>query len=104
MAVHNRSEVWLTDLGYAGKTRLCLVLSVPAGDRDRALVTLVVHTTALRDSDFEVEVGANFLKSGAFDVQNIVTVPHAKLLRKLGTLRHDQFEKVVRAVIQWLGL
>ena len=36
MAVHNRGEVWLTDLGYSGKTRPCLVLSVPAADRDRA--------------------------------------------------------------------
>ena len=24
MAVHNRGEVWLTDLGYSGKTRPCL--------------------------------------------------------------------------------
>jgi mRNA interferase MazF len=67
-----------------GKTRPCLVLSIPAGDRDRALVTMVIHTTSLRDSDFEVNVAADFLKSGAFDVQNVVTVPHAKLIKKLG--------------------
>jgi mRNA interferase MazF len=85
MAVYNRGEVWLTDLGYVGKTRPCLVLSIPAGDRDRALVTIVIHTTALRDSDFEVDVAAEFLlKNGAFEVQNIVTVPHAKLLRIVG--------------------
>ena len=103
MAVYNRGEVWLTDLGYVGKTRPCLVLSIPAGNRDRALVTMVIHTTALRDSDFEVDVAADFLKSGAFDVQSIVTVSHAKLLRKLGTLRQDQLEKVEQAVKDWLG-
>jgi hypothetical protein len=31
MAVYNRGEVWLTDFGYAGKTRPCLILSIPAG-------------------------------------------------------------------------
>ncbi|MGC8638337.1 MAG: type II toxin-antitoxin system PemK/MazF family toxin [Isosphaeraceae bacterium] len=103
MASHNRGEVWLTDLGYRGKTRPCLVLSVPAGAGDRALVTVVIHTTALRNTDFEVDVAADFLKTGAFDVQNIASVPHAKLIRKLGTLRQDQFDLVASAVLEWLG-
>jgi mRNA interferase MazF len=103
MAVYNRGEVWLADLGYAAKTRPCLILSIPAGDRDRALVTMVIHTTTLRDTDFEVDVVAGFLERGAFDVQNIVTVPHAKLIRKLGTLRQDQFERVADAVLNYLG-
>ncbi|TYQ31131.1 type II toxin-antitoxin system PemK/MazF family toxin [Pseudanabaena sp. UWO310] len=45
-----RGEVWLVDLGYVAKVRPCLVVSIPALDRDRALVTLVPHTTSLRDS------------------------------------------------------
>ena len=40
-----------------------------------------------------MDVTASFLKSGAFDAQNIVTVPHAKLLRKLGTLRQASLTK-----------
>ena len=36
-----RGEVWLIDLGYTAKVRPCLVLSIPAEDLDRALVTLV---------------------------------------------------------------
>ena len=43
-----RGEVWLVDLGMAAKTRPCLVLNVPAGDTDRALATLVPHTTSTR--------------------------------------------------------
>lgn len=29
-----RGEVWLVDLGYVAKVRPCLVISIPALDRD----------------------------------------------------------------------
>jgi mRNA interferase MazF len=79
-----RGEVWLVDLGYAAKVRPCLVLSIPASDKDRALATLVPHTTSTRGSRFEVSVKVPFLREGAFDIQNLVTIPHAKLIRKVG--------------------
>lgn len=50
MADPNRGEVWLVDLGYAAKVRPCLVLSIPALIQDRALATLVPHTTSTRGS------------------------------------------------------
>lgn len=78
----NRGEVWLVDLGFAAKIRPCLVLSVPALDEDRPLVTVVPHTTSQRRSRFEIEVKTSFLKKGAFDSQNLVTIPYAKLARK----------------------
>ena len=46
MASAERGEVWLIDLGLAAKVRPCLVLSVACEDQDRALVTLVAHTTS----------------------------------------------------------
>ena len=46
-----RGEVWLVDLGMAAKVRPAVVISVPADDSDRALVTLVPHTTSPRHSD-----------------------------------------------------
>ena len=79
----NRGEVWLVDLGYVAKTRPCLVFSIPAEDTDRALATLVPHTTSVRGSRFEVEIKTRYLRDGAFDAQNLVTIPHAKLIRKL---------------------
>ena len=54
-----RGEVWLVDLGVVAKVRPAFVLSVPADDRDRALVTLVPHTTSPRDSRFEVPVSVS---------------------------------------------
>ncbi|HEX9928677.1 MAG TPA: type II toxin-antitoxin system PemK/MazF family toxin [Pyrinomonadaceae bacterium] len=100
----NRGEVWLVDLGYVAKTRPCLVLSIPADDADRALATLIPHTTSVRGSRFEVVIKVRYLKAGAFDAQNLVTIPHAKLIRKLGTLQPNELASVENAVRLWLSL
>ncbi|MGH9897721.1 MAG: type II toxin-antitoxin system PemK/MazF family toxin [Pyrinomonadaceae bacterium] len=100
----NRGEVWLVDLGYAAKVRPCLILSVAAADEDRALATLVPHTTSVRVSRFEVVVKVKFLRDGAFDAQNLVTIPHAKLIRNLGALQPTQLTSIEDAVRLWLDL
>lgn len=105
MASPSRGEIWLVDLGMVAKVRPCLVLSIPAdAENDRALVTLVPHTTSLRGSRFEVSVPARFLKPGAFDAQNLITIPDVKLIRRLGELTGDRFKLVIDAVRKWLGL
>jgi len=104
MANPRRGDVWLADLGMAAKVRPRLVLSVPPEDIDRALVTLVPHTTSRRGSRFEVTVGARFLREGAFDAQNLVTIPPAKLVRRMGTLPADGLQGVEEAARSWLGL
>ena len=104
MTVPQRGEVWIVDLGLAAKVRPCLVLSVPAGEEERSLVTLISHTTSLRGSRFECKVPMPFLRSGGFDTQSIVTVPTAKLLRCLGKLKPDQITQVEEALCRWLGL
>ena len=99
-----RSEVWLVDLGMVAKVRPCLVLSIPADDEnDRVLTTVIPHTTSTRDSRFEVSSNVGFLKVGAFDTQNVVTIPTVKLIRRLGTLPVDQITAVEAAVKRWLG-
>ena len=100
----NRGKVWLVDLGMAAKVRPCLVISIPALDQDRALVTVVPHTTSSRGSRFEIAVKVRFLRSGVFDAQNLITIPEAKLLRKLGILLPPQLSAVEDTVRQWLGL
>ena len=104
MSAPNRGEVWLVDLGFTAKTRPCLVISIPVQDEDRALATLIPHTTSVRKSRFEVELTLGFLKQGVFDAQNLVTVPHAKLIRKLGDLTEEQMLDIEDAVCDWLGL
>jgi mRNA interferase MazF len=103
MSSPERGEVWLVDLGYVAKVRPCLVISIPALNQDRALATLIPHTTSPRGSRFEVQVKTKLLKEGVFDVQNIITIPHAKLLRKLGSLTSEQIVAVEKRLLIWLG-
>ena len=98
-----RGDVWLFDLGMAEKVRPALVISVAFGDADRALVTIVPHTTSLGGSQFEIPVSVSFLKAGAFVVQGVSTYPHVRAIRKLGVLTPDQFRLVFAGVRRWLG-
>jgi mRNA interferase MazF len=99
-----RGEVWLVDLGLAAKVRPCLVISIPVTLQDRALVCLIPHTTAVRNSQFEVPVKIRFLKPGAFDVQNLITVPHAKMIRRLGDLPEADITAIEDRLKFWLNL
>ena|SRR5262245_2917803 len=98
-----RGEVWLVDLGVAADIP-AIVVSVPTEDADRALVTIVSHTSSPRHSRFEASVSVPFLGAGAFDAQTLGTIPHERLVRPLGMLGGSQFAIVERAVRLWLGL
>lgn len=98
----DRGEIWLVDLGYIAKVRPCLVVSIPALNQYRALATLVPHTTSLRGSIFEVKVKNKFLRKEVFDVQNMITIAHAKLLRKLGSLTSEKMLELEEVILLWL--
>jgi mRNA-degrading endonuclease toxin of MazEF toxin-antitoxin module len=53
-----RGEVWLVDLGLAQKIRPALILSTAYSDADRALITVISHTTKIRGSRFELPLSA----------------------------------------------
>jgi mRNA interferase MazF len=80
-----------------------LVVSVLYGDLDRALITVVPHTTSLRGSRYEIPVNAPFLRPGAFLVQSVATYPNVRAVRKLGALRPPQFDTVFAGLLGWLG-
>ena len=65
---------------------------------------MVPHTTSVRGSRFEATVQVGFLKAGAFDAQNLVTIPHARLLHVLGNLNATQLGAVEAVLRTWLGL
>ncbi|HYO74834.1 MAG TPA: type II toxin-antitoxin system PemK/MazF family toxin [Thermoanaerobaculia bacterium] len=104
MKYPRRGEVWLIDLGMTAKVRPCVVVSIPFGDEDRAIVTVVPRTTSTRGTQFEAPVSVSFLRSGAFDAQGLVTVPVTRALRLLGPLNESQMRSVEAAVCKWLGL
>ena len=101
MRYPTRGEVWLLDLGLAAKVRPCVIVSSRIGDIDRALVTVVPHTTSARATIYEADVRAQFLKPGVFDAQGIVTVPVSRAVRLLGALNTDQMHGVEKALCRW---
>ena len=100
-----RGEVWLVDLGMVAKIRPCLVVSIPANDEnDRVLTTLIPHTTSTRGSRFEIAIVSRFLKTGALDVQNVITIPTIKMIRMLGKRTPDEMLEIETGLKAWLGL
>jgi len=102
--VPERGEVWQVDFGITQKIRPALVISIPYGDADRALIGVVPHTTAKRGSQFEVSVPVRFLEEGAFLVQGIQALPPKYFLRRLGILTPDQLRQVETALLNWQGI
>ena len=97
-----RGEVWQVDFGVTAKVRPALVISVPYADADRALIGVIPHTTATRDSQFEVVVEARFLGEGAFLVQGIQAFPPRYFMRRLGVLTPAQLQSVELGLLRWL--
>ena len=100
----DRGSVWIVDLGMAAKVRPCLILSVSPQPQDRALVTVVPHTTSVQGTDYEVAIGSTFLKVGVFDAQQVVTVARARLIKHIGDLDTTELLQVEEAVRRWLAL
>ena len=94
----------MVDLGMAQKVRPAVVLNRAFADADRALITVIPHVTTFRGSQFEIAVQIPFLKSGAFLVQNPITIPAVKAERFLGKLAPQQMRLVEIGVRDWLCL
>ena len=104
MPAVNPGEVWMTDFGMAAKVRPALVLtSNPAAD-ELDLVTLLLHTTAIRGNRWELNIPKPFLKPGAFHLQQVQTVSTVKLERRLGALTPDEMKQVCKALANRLGI
>jgi mRNA interferase MazF len=82
----------------------CLVFSIQAEDTDCALTTVIIYTTSVRSTRFEVLLNVRFLKQGAFAVQNIISISPAKFIRKPSSLTDEHRERVEDTVKLWLDL
>ena len=99
-----RGEIWMIDLGLAAKVRPCLIVSADFRDDERAVVSYVPRTTSLRGGRFEVPHKAARFQPGAFDAQNINTIPAAKLMNFLAHVDTATLEQVEAALASWLQL
>ena len=97
-------EVWLIDLGLAAKVRPCLVLSDYPADDELALLVIVPHTTAVRNNRWELNISKSFLKPGVFHLQQLQTVPIARLQKRLGVLTLPVLSLVRTTIVRLLRL
>jgi mRNA interferase MazF len=104
MSLPTRGEVWLCDLGMIAKVRPVLVFSIPFGDSDYALFHVIPHTTAVRNSQFEVPLSLSWLQTGVFNIQGSQSIPRSNLIRLLGTLTKDQMAQIEESFRRWAKL
>lgn len=104
MPATRSGEVWMVDLGMAAKVRPCLLLTEWPADDELALITVLAHTTSLRGSRWELVIRKSFLSSGAFHLQQIHSVPTAKLERRLGSLNDEEMNRVLDKLQERLAL
>ena len=92
------------DLGYLGKVRPVLVVSIPFLDHERTLCIVVPHTTSVVGTRFELAVEHAALKTGALDVQQTAAAQAVKFVRRLGALNAEQMLTVEQTLARVLGL
>ena len=95
-------EVWLADLGIAGKVRPVVIVSREDDNPPRQLVLYVPLTTQNRSTAYEVPLGIiRFLDQVCVaNVQGLGSLPVARLERRLGLLPSELMEKV-RAALRY---
>jgi mRNA interferase MazF len=100
----SKGEVWLVDFGMVAKVRPALLLTGEPADDELDLVTVLLHTTALRGNRWEMNLPKPFLRPGAFHLQQIQSISAAKLERKLGLLTQPEIQQVEEALRRRLAL
>ena len=88
-----RGDIWTVDFGLAAKVRPALILTPNPADEELDLVTVLLHTTALRGNPWELAIPKPFLKPGAFHLQQVQSVSTVKLERRLGGLTSDEIDR-----------
>jgi mRNA interferase MazF len=104
MTAVKRGEIWLIDFGLAAKVRPALLLTGQPADNELDLVTVLLHTTALRGNRWELSIPKPFLKPGAFHLQQVQTISTVKLERRLGVLSNEEMVQVADALADRLGI
>ncbi len=92
----------MVDFGLAAKVRPALLLTGNPAIEELDLVTVLLHTTALRGQRWEISIPKPFLKPGAFHLQQLQSVSTVKLERKLGVLTAEEMNRGLDALAERL--
>ena len=99
-------EIYMADMGTAGKVRPVVVVSRQDEDAVRNVVVVVPLTTTIKGGDYEVAIQKPRLLHWqcVANVQGIAAISGHALERRLGTLAPSDFEKLRRALRYLLEL
>ena|SRR6266581_3884411 len=103
-----RGEVWVADIGIAGKPRPVIVIGRNDPDPPRALTTYVPITTKDRDSRYEVDLSElRFLDNPTQSVANahgVTTIPTVRFVRQIGSVPSDLLNRIEQALLFAVGM
>lgn len=99
-------QVYKVDLGYAGKIRMMVVVSLKDSDAPRALSVCVPITTAFRDSWYEIPLGEKtFLREQSYaNIQGIQAIQHHELQGPIGRLIPGEMQSIRNALSKMFEL
>ena len=99
-------DIYMADMGVAGKVRPVVVVSRRDGDAVRGLVVVVPLTTTIKGGDYEVAIQKPRLLHWqcVANVQGIAAISGHVLERKLGVLAPSDLEKLRQALRYLLEL
>ena len=99
-------EVWLADLGMAGKTRPVVILMADGLNAPRTLIIYVPITRQSRGSSLEIPLGhLRFLDSDSVaNVQGIGALPVVRFERLLGSVTASDLAAIKQALIKACNL
>lgn len=99
-------QVYKVDLGYAGKIRMMVVVSIKDFDAPRALSACVPITTAFRDSWYEIPLGKKpfFREQSYANIQGIQAIQHHELQGPIGRLTPSEMQNIRDALSKMFEL
>lgn len=94
-------EVWLADLGWAGKTRPVVIISRDDSDPPRALYIYIPLTRQNRESRYEVPLGHIpwLANESVANAQGIGSLPPIRFKKRIGLLPKEDLLKIKSALI-----
>jgi len=100
MTHFDRGDVVPVDLGYVGKVRPCVVISISNPDRERNMSIVVPLTTEIRGGECEVAFPkpAWLKQECVVNVLGIAGIDNARITRRLGNFPGEALSRVYDAV------
>ena len=102
----HRGDVVVVDLGFKGKVRPCVVVSIDDADKARNLTVVVPITSEIRNTAWEIDFGHPkwSRQASVANLTGIAGVENHQIVHWIGNFPKDAMEKVSDGLYWLLGL